>query len=123
MTKDELARAVVRLPGFAWRGGMVDTYGDRISHIGTDGVLWQADEMQYDPDPAFPPDLDDPATGGVLLEMVPPEWRRLVGYDDRAGGYYAALLRPGQFPKQRPCDSLGHAAAAVLVDCGRCHEG
>ena len=100
MTKDDLARAVVGLPGSspAW------AYLTSIHFNG----------------------LDDAATGGVLVAMVPPEHRHRVQW--REGWANWAWLGPAaESPHKhrlwQPADSQGHAAALVLVDCGWCHGG
>ena len=131
MTKDDLARAVVGLPGFRYRSGM----GKGHARVLTDTASeWESVHLAWNEQAGVFPDaagtdrvdLDDAATGGVLLAMVPPEHRHRVQW--REGWANWAWLGPAaEFPHKhrlwQPADSQGHAAALVLVDCGRCHGG
>ena len=136
MTKDDLARAVVGLPGFAWVLGVSLDDGQRLvsqppnGHwiwLSQDGETTEINTIHLSNLGVRRLDLDDAATGGVLLAMVPPEHRHRVRWEPPSGsvpGYWAWAcdVLAGQV-MWAMADSLGHAAALVLVDCGWCHGG
>ncbi len=125
MTKDELARAVVRVPGFVWADGLRNGQGMRRT-TGPIGPYWQWEGRpiirDHDPSPETPGalDLDDAATGGVLMAMVPMEHRQRIRWYMGWGGCWQYKTQPSSGrARWIDVDSLGHAAAAVIVDCGR----
>lgn len=103
MTLDEAARALVAHPRWRWHHTM-----GRVCLDGDPRTLL--------------PDLDDPATAGVLLDMCRQAWPGLIEVTI-AGDNIAIRLLPA--PKGREpylpgprCtagDTLGHAAALALL--------
>ena len=106
MTRDELAKAIVKLPGWRWLPGMlaVDT-GLRL------------DEMTADWD-ARMPDLTDPATGGCMLVMLS---RELDAVATIAGPEYAHIQAADDLGGiHEACGpSVGVACARVALALGR----
>lgn len=99
MTDDDPADLLVQHPRFAWRDGMRDRNGVRC--VDTD--LWSTDAA---------PDLDDPATAGVLVAMLV-ETGRLTDIFLANGEWAVAVDLDG--PYGLAGSSLGEAAAWALL--------
>ena len=123
----DLARALVALPGWRWRAGMLDTQGARVRDCGLFDLPDDWDPAEYARlGHQRLPDLTDDATGGVLLTAVfrlQPD--ATLGFDAFAGQLVlggvlrpVAVLRPGT-PTTRGT-TLAEAAARALVALGRC---
>lgn len=124
-TSDDLARALVGLPGWRWRAGMRwicpdptewhrewDLTVGRV--LGDEGILGPIGA----PVGALP-DLDDEATGGCLLAMV-------LALDPGASveslGREPVIYVDTGDDSDTPCagSTLARACAAALVAVGRC---
>ena len=132
-----LARELVALPGWQWMPGMLAVSlspgpGQRLSDAGWTGTWSQRcrdavpppvpewisqpeDAAWYPAEPGgWWPDLDDPATGGVLLDLLGPGWsahRSSTAWTVRGPGprgYSYAASEP----------TLGRACARALVARG-----
>ncbi len=140
MPTDDLARAVVGLPGFAITSGMLFTDGVavayRVHHDGhgltmvpnIPGVrpsLPRSSEawIAHCLDAGMAPVLADDATGGCLLAMLGEHLACDVdvhtGIGHRHPGRVFRLRIAGRWERD-VCPSLGHACAAALVALGRC---
>ncbi len=122
----DLARALVALPGWRWRDGMLAQCSGRSVRV----VQWDGDAVAgtgsrmlpsgaWVPAPVYCddlPDLTDPATGGVLLGMLPPN---VILCDDGGtshGGWHVEIVDGGRWYGS----TLAEAAARALVALGRC---
>lgn len=101
-----LARALVALPGWRWMPGMLGMLGGseggpsvRVGAIEDGGNALQ----EY----GWLPDLDDPATGGVLESMLGPDCRQLL-----------EPMRDGWVWRNFAPTTLGRACASVMVERG-----
>jgi hypothetical protein len=136
----DLARELARHPRFTWAPGMRSLEGDRVisgprppsvAPHGADreergcGIRWSVDQHGCDgylPCPvcepelfreeATLPDLDDHATAGALLGMLPVGWALESPGCDGQGAY--ALVPDGWHETQRG-SCLGEAAAKALL--------
>lgn len=163
MTRDDLARAVVGLPGWRWMPGMLgidDATGGRARVLVVDEtgipvewafqesparqregapVLWQrvtaygTPGWEYETWATVTPDLDDPATGGAVIDMLravwvtdPDHWLAVcldVGDDGlpvTVECFGPRRARQGNPPFHTGVGpTIAHAAAAALVAIGR----
>lgn len=119
-----LARQLAALPGFPPRDMISDELccrGEGGIHLGwrdRTGVLWRPDTEAERPAPWLH-DLADPATGGVLLNLVPPRarWRITIGDDGSFTTNVGASIREVAYDVN--CSTLAEASARVLVTLGR----
>ena len=122
-----LARALVALPGFEWRAGMlaVEDGGPGAVRV-TDATVMVVGTGQHSTyfrdwvltrkGRGWLPDLTDDATGGCLLAMLGPGWAA------RRTESRWAVFRPGVSVLEDPDiygQSLAEAAARALVAIGR----
>ena len=108
----DLARRLVAHPSFAWAPGMgVADYGTVCEHCESTGI--------HPPDEDNIPDLDDPATAGVLLAMLAP----LVEGQDLEITYAGVMRVPGRLTWEididgrflSQADCFGEALALALL--------
>lgn len=117
-----LSRQLVALPGFPPRDMIADELvcGEAVEgwpgFRDKAGILWRPDTEADRPAPWLP-DLTDPATGGVLLNLIPPNHRHRVS--SLPGGLYKATVRDLGRMGDSICLHLAEAAARVLVAPGR----
>lgn len=97
--EDDPAVLLVQHPNFAWRDGMRDRKGVRV----VDADLWATDSV---------PDLDDPATAGVLVAMLT-ETGRLTDIVVVGTEWAVAVDLDG--PYGLAGSSMGEAAAWALL--------
>jgi len=114
----DLARRLVALPGWRWMSGMLDTWGDRDEPRGAWSGMPNVPERNR---PACLPDLDDPATGGVLLVALGREAARVrysPSYHKQAAGtpWLADLFGSSCNSSITMHASLGRACAAVMIE-------
>ena len=123
----EVARALVALPGWEWRAGML-TLPDPANpiaslacqHLGADRLRvlneWDANGPCGAPE-GWLPDLTDAGTGGVLLEMLGADpWLKLtVWRAPKAWGLWSVGL--GGRPHESPFtgSTLAEAVARALL--------
>ena len=112
----ELARALVASPRWGWRAGMRDTQGARVRDCGLFDLPDDWSPAEYARlGQQHIPDLDDPATVGVLQGVL----SRLatISVRIRPDPYGASVLYwLGDRPHATPlCPTLGVAVARALL--------
>lgn len=121
----ELARALVALPGWRWRAGMLAQCSGRLVRV----VQWDGDAVAGTGARMLPsgawvsapvycddlPDLTDDATGGVLLGMLMAA--ALVDLNGMRGTVTLQLVVREEYYRG---STLAEAAARALVALGRC---
>ena len=129
MTRDELARSIVKLPGFdAERRGMTLKFTDAASG----GSAWEitvcddtakavheiVTESTYDGEPITEwwPDLTDAATGGCLQELA--GWPPILSlFEVDEGRWVCVLSRIGYHISQRTGIGATRAEAVSIAIC------
>lgn len=102
MSDGDLAAQLLSHPRFAWREGMRDVRGVRVAELD----LWRGTD---------PPDLSDPATGGILLYMLA-DTGLLTDVVRDEGEWIVAVELPEEGVQGWAADHLGEAAAYALLE-------
>lgn len=116
-----LNRELVATPGWMWMSGMRTTDGLYILALvdGTEMLVWDEERPEWETwhhDPTAEgdlPDLDDPATGGILLDWLGPGWTVY-----RTTTAWTCRETEGQYPYAATEPSLGRACAQAMVARG-----
>ena len=123
MTRDELARSIVKLPGFGHRPqqtycavsvaqmfGPHSTIRDRTKRCDR-GIVWHADR-----DGCWWPDLTDAATGGCLQELA--GWPPILSlFEVDEGRWVCVLSHIGYHISQRTGIGATRAEAVSIAIC------
>jgi hypothetical protein len=108
----EEGRVAVGLEGFTWKPGMRDVTGDRLL---ASGMMYD-DESGTDtvyPNDKYPPNPDDPATAGCLLELL----GSACDINVSVGG--VVLLSVKGLDERVLAETLGRACIAAAEKLGR----
>jgi hypothetical protein len=99
---EDLGEALHAHPRFEWREGMRDRRGIRVFELD----LWDGPE---------PPDLQDAATAGILLQMLA-ETGMLTDVVRDAGEWIVAVELPEDGVQGWAAEHLGEAACYALLE-------